>query len=457
MEIMQDLFVKLIGTLAVLIAIAVLVEGNDVVSKLAEGTRSWRSILAVGIMGGVLGIYGNLAGINLHGAVVSIRDIGPMLAGFTGGPVGGLIAGVIAGAHRLFLGGITANACIIATCLIGLICGVLSQKFKKRIIRPGWSFLVGVAMECMHLGIVLLMVKPFETAWDIVRQIALPFVLINAVGFMALTFFISSIEKRKKQNAEKNRLQTELESAAGIQNSLLPPVNENFPGRKELCVSASVDTAKEVGGDFYDVFFTDKDTLAIVVADVSGKGIPAALFMVRSKLTIQNCVRDIPDLAEAVTAANRSLCSNNEMEMFVTAWIGLLDIKSGRIRYVNAGHNDPVLITESGEAFLEDKHGIVLAGIEGFTYRERTVDMKPGDTLFLYTDGVTEAENKEHELFGDDRLLASLDGVCGEDVDAIKEKVEKSIEAHVDGFDQFDDITMMCVRYMGGKDSTLRR
>ena len=168
-------------------------------------------------------------------------------------------------------------------------------------------------------------------------------------------------------------------------------------------------------------------------------------------------MRDIPDLTEAVTAANRSLCSNNEMEMFVTAWIGLLDIKSGRIRYVNAGHNDPVLITESGEAFLEDKHGIVLAGIEGFTYRERTVDMKPGDTLFLYTDGVTEAENKEHELFGDDRLLTALDGVCGEDVDAIKEKVEKSIEAHVDGFDQFDDITMMCVRYMGSKDSTLRR
>ena len=194
-----------------------------------------------------------------------------------------------------------------------------------------------------------------------------------------------------------------------------------------------------------------------MVADVSGKGIPAALFMVRSKLTIQNCVRDIPDLAEAVTAANRSLCSNNEMEMFVTAWIGLLDIKSGRIRYVNAGHNDPVLITESGEAFLEDKHGIVLAGIEGFTYRERTVDMKPGDTLFQYTDGVTEAENKEHELFGDDRLLTTLDGVCGEEVDAIKTEVEKSIEAHVDGFDQFDDITMMCVRYMGGKDSTLRR
>ena len=456
MEIMQNMFVKMLGTLSILIVIATFIGGSNVITKLSEGTRSRRAVFLIGLVGGLFGIYGNLSGLEINGAIVSMRDLGPMVAGFLGGPVGGLLAGLIAGIHRVALGGLTAKACMIATCLIGLICGALSQKYRERIIKPQWSFLVGILMECMHLSIVLLIVKPFDTAMDIVSRIAVPFILSNAIGFTVLIFLITYIEKQVKEREDRNRLKGELESAAVIQKSLIEPPTERFPGRKEISITASMDAAKEVGGDFYDIFFTDDDTLVIVVADVSGKGIPAAMYMVRSKLTIRNYMRRIPDLAKAVSTANNVLCENNDMEMFVTAWIGAIDLKTGRIRYVNAGHNPPVLITENGVDFLKGKHGIVLAGMEDFPFNEQEVQLEPGNAMFLYTDGVTEAENEYHELFGDDRLLVSLEGAAGKDVNAIKEGVKKGLDDHVAGFDQFDDITMMCFRYNGqeGKGNT---
>lgn len=455
MAVMGSLFVKLIGTLAVLLVIAGMVGGSDALLRISEGVRSIRLTVASGIMGGILGMYGNLAGIDYNGAVISIRDLGPMLAGFFGGPFGGLIGGLIAGLQRLTMGGITAHACIIATCLIGLFCGILSRRYRDKIIKPHWAFLVGFLMECMHLSIVLVMVKPFETAWGIVEQIALPFVLINAAGFAALTFVIASIEKRRRDSEERNRLQTELNAASVIQHSLLPPISERFPGREEISITASMEAAKAVGGDFYDMFFVDKDTFAVVIADVSGKGIPAALFMVNSKQTIQNCVRDIPNLSQAVITANESLCANNEMEMFVTAWIGLIDLPSGRLRYISAGHNPPVIIKEDSAAFLRGKNGFVLGGMEGVRYQEQKAQLNPGDMLYLYTDGITEAENNRHDLFGEERLIACLQETCAQEVDDVLENVSNKIAAHVDGCDQFDDMTMMCVKYQPQSSSSL--
>ncbi len=453
MVVMGNLFTRMIGTLAVLLVVAGFVGGREVLARLDEGRKRIRYMVLSGIMGGLLGIYGNLTGVSLSGSVVSIRDVGPMIAGFTGGPLGGIIAGIIAGIHRLTLGGLTAEACVFATCLIGLVCGFLSQRYRERIVQPKWSFPIGVIMECMHLSLLLIMVKPFETAQSIVQQVAIPFIFTNAFGFTFLTFFMSSIQKQRELYAERSRIQSELKSAATIQRSLLPLITERFPGREEISIDASINAAKEVGGDFYDLFFTGKDKLAIVIADVAGKGIPAALFMVRAKQTIQTWVRDIPDLSDAVTAANESLCENNEMEMFVTAWIGIIDISSGELRFVNAGHNPPVLITENGAEFVRGKHGFVMAGMEGYRYKEQTICLEPGNVLYLYTDGVTEAENEEHELFGDDRLLQSLNDLRDKDVHSIMDKVRGDISRHVNGFDQFDDITMMCMKYEPKQDA----
>ncbi|MBO4343109.1 MAG: SpoIIE family protein phosphatase, partial [Clostridia bacterium] len=325
----SDMFSKMIGTLAVILVVSAFIGGSDILSKFIKKDRDWRYSLIAGLLGGIFGIYGNISGFELNGAVISVRDIGPMLAGFSGGPLGGLLAGVIAGVHRLTMGGITAQACVVATCCIGLICGAVSRKWHSFVEKPYFALLLGALMEVFHLSLVLIMVKPFETALDIVRQIAVPFIAVNALGFAMMIAITTYIEKQRKLAMEKSRLQSELEFASVIQHSLLPSINDDYPGCRELDVSASMDAAKEVGGDFYDVFYVDPTHLAFVVGDVSGKGVPAALFMATSKLTLQNCVRDIPDLAEAVATANNSLCARNDAEMFVTLWVGVFDIING--------------------------------------------------------------------------------------------------------------------------------
>ncbi len=184
------------------------------------------------------------------------------------------------------MGGITAQACVVATCCIGLLCGLFS-KFRHNIFsKAPVAFITGVLMESFHLGVVLIMVKPFDTALTIVKKIALPFILVNAVGFALMIAMITYIERQRSIRMERNRLQSELEVATVIQRSLLPPINDNYPGRDELDVRAFMEPAKEVGGDFYDAFLTDSNHIAFVIADVSGKGIPAALFMAPSPPTL---------------------------------------------------------------------------------------------------------------------------------------------------------------------------
>ncbi|MBR0120939.1 MAG: SpoIIE family protein phosphatase, partial [Clostridia bacterium] len=280
-------FSKMVGTLAVILVVAAFIGGSELLIKFTDEKRAWKYSIIAGVLGGVFGVYGNISGVSFNGAVISVRDIGPMLAGFTGGPIGGLIAGLVAGLHRLFMGGITAQACVVATCSIGLICGFISQKYRKIVEKPGWAVVIGSVMEAFHLSIVLAMVKPFETALDIVRHIAIPFILVNAIGFTMMITIITYTERQRKLALERSRLQSELEVANVIQHSLLPVINESYPGREEIDVSAFMEAAKEVGGDFYDTFFVDKNHIAFVIGDVSGKGVPAALFMASSKIILQ--------------------------------------------------------------------------------------------------------------------------------------------------------------------------
>ncbi len=436
------------GTLAVLISVAFVIGSGEFLPLFSVYKQTWKTRLISGITGGVFGIYGNLAGADINGAIVSIRDIGPMLAGFLGGPIGGLIAGLIAGAHRLLLGGITAQACIVATCLIGLICGLLAMFFGDRVVRPVRAYAIGMVLEAMHLGIVLIMVKPFSTAWGIVEQIAIPFIVINGVGIGVMIWIIQIINKRRNLEAERNRMKSELSVASHIQLSMLPVVTERSPGRDDIKLATSIEPAKEVGGDFYDFFFVDKTHMVLVIADVSGKGIPAALFMVKAKQTIQNSIRKTHSIAEAMTDANDELCSNNEAEMFVTAWVGVLDLETWTIRYVCAGHNPPMLTSADGSTFIKGK-GLVLAAMEGFVYKENELTLEKGDRLFLYTDGVSEAENVDHDLYGEERLQSCLDDSKDLNVDATIEAVKESMSKHVGKADQFDDITMMCLQRIG--------
>ena len=445
----MEMFTKLVGTAAVILVIAGFIGGSDILSKYANSDKKWLYSVVVGILGGALGIYGNLSGFNLNGAVVSVRDIGPMLSGFVGGPIGGIVAGLIAGLHRLFLGGITAKACVVATCCIGLISGLVSMKRHSFVKKPYFAFLLAAALEAFHLGVVLIMVRPFETALDIVKQIAVLFILINALGFGLMVTIITYTERQRALVVEKSRMQSELEVATVIQHSLLPTINEIYPGRNEIDVSAYMETAKEVGGDFYDAFFVDSNRIAFEIGDVSGKGVPAALFMATAKMTLQNCVRDIPNLADAVSAANTSLCARNEADMFVTLWVGILDLLTGEMTYVSAGHNPPVIVGKDGANYLKTKNGFVLAGMEGIKYKENSFKLDKGDVLCLYTDGITEANNNANELFGEERLLRCFSDVGNLSSFKMLENVKNAVGAFVGDAPQFDDLTMLCFRYNG--------
>ena len=442
---MSAMFSRMIGTLAVILVVSAFIGGSDLVPKFLKTNDKWKYSILAGILGGAFGIYGNISGFNFRGAVISIRDIGPMLAGFTGGPLGGLVAGLIAGLHRLTMGGITAQACVVATCSIGLICGAISVKYHDQMKKPSFALRLSACMEILHLIIVLIMVHPFSVAAGIVKQIAVPFVVVNALGFMMMITIITYTEKQRALEIERNRLQSELDVANVIQHSLLPIINDEYPGAKGIVADASMEAAKEVGGDFYDVFYVDSTHLAFLIGDVSGKGIPAALFMTSSKITLQNCIRDIHNLSEAVNIANNVLCARNEADMFVTLWIGILDLTTGILEFVSAGHNPPVLLRNNHAEYLKFRNGFVLAGMENMNYKENSIQLEKGDMVYLYTDGVTEAEDKSHNLFGEERLLT-----CFEDKDnptEVIQNVKESIDVFINGNSQFDDMTMLCFKW----------
>ena len=209
-----------------------------------------------------------------------------------------------------------------------------------------------------------------------------------------------------------------------------------------------MDTAKEVGGDFYDFYMLGEDKLAFLVADVSGKGIPAAMFMMTAKTLIKGFAEMGLEVNEVFTQSNAKLCEGNEADMFVTAWMGILDLKTGVLSYANAGHNPPALRSRDGDyAFVRSRPNLILAGMDGVQYRKHELQLRPGDELYLYTDGVTEAQNLSNELFGEQRLLSSLNEAKGMSVEEICKKVKADVDIFAGAADQFDDITMLSIKW----------
>jgi sigma-B regulation protein RsbU (phosphoserine phosphatase) len=249
--------------------------------------------------------------------------------------------------------------------------------------------------------------------------------------------------------AEKERIGAELNVATQIQADMLPRIFPPFPDINEFDLYASMNPAKEVGGDFYDFFMIDKDHLGLVVADVSGKGVPAALFMVIAKTLIKNRAIMGGSPSEILSYANEQLCEGNEAELFVTVWLAIVDIHTGKGIAANAGHEHPALRRADGQfELVVYRHSPAVATMEGLKFKEHEFELHHGDTLMCYTDGVTEATNKNNELFGNDRLIAALNKNPDADVKEVIENVKKDIDEFVGDAPQFDDITMLCVKFM---------
>ena len=253
------------------------------------------------------------------------------------------------------------------------------------------------------------------------------------------------------------RIDADLEIAKEIQTSALPNTFPPFPDFHEFELFASMEAAKEVGGDFYDFYMIGMDTLGFLIADVSGKSIPGAMFMMRGKAVIKNLAESGMPPADVFSIANAKLCEGNDAEMFLTAWMGYLDLHTGIVHVANAGHNPPVLVRDGKAEYVFLKPGLMLAGMEGTIYQDHILQLKKGDILYLYTDGVTEAMDSDENLYGEDRLIELLsfgdnypapagdNGIAG----AVCEMVSADIELFAQGAEQSDDITMLCMRYLG--------
>lgn len=248
--------------------------------------------------------------------------------------------------------------------------------------------------------------------------------------------------------AKKERIESELRIASEIQMGMIPKIFPPFPERNDIDLFATLVPAKEVGGDLYD-FFVEEDRLYFTVGDVSGKGVPASLLMAVTRSLFRTMASHLKEAAAIVSSLNNALSERNESGMFVTLFLGVLDLKSGVLRYCNAGHNPPILSSPGSQSgFLPVKPNIPLGVFDGFPFEEQESRLEAGTSLFLYTDGVTEAENPESQLFSDERLLHILDELGGSPPTEVITRVMEQIHRHADGAEQNDDITMLCLHYL---------
>ena len=331
---------------------------------------------------------------------------------------------------------------IIVLILLILIMGLTAgDRLSRRIIRP----LEHMTNRVRSLGgknLQFQMEEEYRTG-DEIEVLAESFSALSAKT-------LQYVDQVKRVTAEKERIGAELTMANAIQRSQLPRLFPPFPNRHEFNLFATMKPAKEVGGDFYDFFMVDNDHVALVMADVSGKGVPAALFMMVTRMLIKSRLQSGESVAEALTNVNRQLCENNELGYFVTVWLAVLEISTGKGVAVNAGHEHPVLRRCDGKyELILYRHSLAVAAMDGVRFRQHEFQLCPGDSFFVYTDGVTEATNGEHELFGTDRMLEALNKEPDAEPDQLLKNVMDDIHRFMDGEDQFDDITMMCLKYNG--------
>lgn len=281
---------------------------------------------------------------------------------------------------------------------------------------------------------------------------------IDEVGQLAETIdvmendIINYVDNLTLVTKEKEQIKAELNVATQIQASMLPRTFPPFPDRKEFDIYASMTPAKEVGGDFYDFFLIDENHLALVIADVSGKGVPASLFMAISKTSIKNRAQMGGTPSEILFDVNKSLCETNEGDLFVTVWLGILEISTGKIIASNAGHEYPAIKRANGSYELhKSKHSPAVAAMDGMKFKEYEFELNPGDIIYLYTDGVAEATNSDDKLFGTDRMIDVLNKLPGNSAEEILTDMKKAVDDFTGNAPQFDDITMICLRYFGGE------
>ncbi|MFP4167969.1 MAG: PP2C family protein-serine/threonine phosphatase [Desulfonatronovibrionaceae bacterium] len=449
MEILT-LGLDLLRNMSVIIVLAYVLTRTEFFIQIIKKEFTFQNKLLTTLIFGLFSIYGTLSGIEIFGAIANIRDLGPCIAGLVAGPAAGVGAGIIGGVHRFFLGGPTQIACTLSTILAGLISGLIF-KYRKGRMLPLWGIMLfAAAVEAGHMGLALIFTRPFSLAVEIVKEVSVPMMAANALGLGIFFFMIINVLREKKAEAERKLLEGELKVAHDIQMGIIPNLFPPFPYKNEFDLYAGIIPAKEVGGDLYNFSKVDDDHLVFIIGDVSGKGVPASLFMAITMTLFLAGSENRTDPGPVLSFINRQLAKNNDACMFVTAFCGVLNYRTGELKISNAGHNPPILIQKDRADFINPARGVVLGAVEEMDYPTACVRLEPGDSLFLYTDGVTEAMDPQQELYSDERLLQDIRGMDREtDVEEIVHSVFDSVHQFAAGEPQSDDITAFIIRYNG--------
>ena len=323
-------------------------------------------------------------------------------------------------------------------------CAAAALLFRRMKVAPGGGVCLG--LMALGLGACLLLYR----LGYITHPLWLPVAALALYLLSLAEHYVRAARERQALALEKERIGAELSLATRIQANSLPKEFPPFPERREFDIFASMTPAKEVGGDLFDFFLIDDDHLALVIGDVSGKGIPAALFMMVARTLIHHVATREGNPAKILQIVNEEICARNPDEMFVTVWLGVLEISTGKLTAANAGHEFPAM-KEAGGSFdlVKDKHGFVIGGMDGMRYRAYELQLQPGAKLFVYTDGVPEATNIKEEAFGTQRMIDALRrGENGAPEDVLA-SVKDAVLAFVGDAPQFDDLTMLCIQYNG--------
>ncbi len=446
-----ELLLVLVEKICVIVVIAYLITRTKYFREILDKRFTLKNRAIFILIFGAISIFGTYSGIEIFGAIASVRDLGPMIAGLIGGPVIGLGAGLIGGIHRYFLGGFTCVPCSLATVLAGLFGGIIYILRRGKFIGVPGAVLFAALMESVHMILVLILAHPYSEAVKVVEEVSIPMIFANSLGMFFFAYIISNrireletAEERDKYSAELERKRYELKMAHDIQQSFLP---DAIPDLKGFELAAQNIPAKEVGGDFYDFIAISEGKIGLTIADVSGKGVPAALFMALSRTIVRAKATRSSSVREVIRDANSLITADAKSGMFVTLFYAVLDLSERTLTYVSAGHNPPMIFKAKTRTLMRlDAKGIALGAIADIELEERKIILDGGDTVVFYTDGVTEAINKSMDQFGEERLITTIKVNHELSADDMIEKIKGEMLAFCGDEPQFDDITLMVLK-----------
>lgn len=458
------MLIPLVNELAVILIVAYLITRTKLyLDVIVNKNLNFKNSLILILVFGGFAIYGTINGVQVNNVIINVRGIFPAFAGLIAGPIVGLGAGIIGGVHRYFyLTGGTYLGSAFITILAGLAGGLIYKWNKNKIIGILGAVVFDVLLEFLHVGINVTIghFNGFEL-WTTMKTNMGVMIVVNAVGMAVLMFITLNAIKERATETTKNFMMSELKIAHDFQMSMVPQIFPPFPGRKEFELYAFMKPAKEIGGDLYDFFFIDDRHLCFLIGDVSDKGISSALFMAQCKsITRAIALYEKHNSAEKISASailrlvNEEICRDNELLMFVTLFIAILDTKTGHVNFSTAGHNPPFVIEKKGEIICLDTIRNIPLGIKtNVSFKEMGFVLNTGDSILLYTDGITEAMNKAKHMFQETGVRKNLERTRNSSVEVIVKELVNDVDSFSGGEEQSDDITVLALKFLGNETS----